>query len=483
MQVSTPGAPARGRARNNTRLHALAESCTRCLFRAKRPFAQWCVSPECKFGPDRDRRLDTGGAAQSATPHGRLKFSPRSRPNYLRKVTSEGRCSMGALEAYLATSDDEYLMPHKSNVTITIAEKDDGCNRICSHFPDIGTEVARVEHSVDLRVATFSEQEAYFNWLQDTLVRTICTMVMIRDVEAWMEKVAGEERGLSRAFTLGNMVMMNRNVFGESPQLRLSDWIDKESRSFALDRERSWRCSASESPKSGSRVPKFGVGAPPRDLTDRERLRHSDMRVTSPIDIRLWDRAKWRATLFSWHPSSPPILDIAFERPDSGLEIFKEWLGLWGSDDKDDRLRVAIISGVSSAHPGSYSVIIGPNFNTIGSDDEKLHMFVSRVNRMKPKTTRNLDMFLAAYKRIGAYVLMPSNFDLEHPQLHFELGILKRDLVVREAWEIGENDPDILAVDEDDSPMVPTNVDDPPILRALEQRRIRGRMHRRRTEK
>ena len=94
MQVSTPGAPARGRARNNTRLHALAESCTRCLFRAKRPFAQWCVSPECKFGPDRDRRLDTGGAAQSATPYGRLKFSPRSRPNYLRKVTSEGRCSM-----------------------------------------------------------------------------------------------------------------------------------------------------------------------------------------------------------------------------------------------------------------------------------------------------------------------------------------------------------------------------------------------------
>ena len=95
MQVSTPAGPARGRARNNTRLHALAESCTRCLFRAKRPFAQWCVSPECKFGPDRDRRLDTGGAAQSATPHGRLKFSPRSRPNYLRKVTSEGRCSMG----------------------------------------------------------------------------------------------------------------------------------------------------------------------------------------------------------------------------------------------------------------------------------------------------------------------------------------------------------------------------------------------------
>ena len=31
------------------------------------------MSRECKFGPDRDRRLDTGGAAQSATPYGRLR--------------------------------------------------------------------------------------------------------------------------------------------------------------------------------------------------------------------------------------------------------------------------------------------------------------------------------------------------------------------------------------------------------------------------
>ena len=78
----------RGCMRSQNRVHGLS--------RAKRPSAQWCVSPGWEFGPDRGRRLDTGGAAQSATPHGRLKFSPRSRPNYLRKVTSEGRCSMGA---------------------------------------------------------------------------------------------------------------------------------------------------------------------------------------------------------------------------------------------------------------------------------------------------------------------------------------------------------------------------------------------------
>ena len=96
MQVSTPAVPARRRAGNKTRLHAFAESCTKYLSRAKRPSRQWCVSPGCKFGPDRNRRLDTGGAAQSATPYGRLKLSPRSRPSCPRKVASDGCCSMGA---------------------------------------------------------------------------------------------------------------------------------------------------------------------------------------------------------------------------------------------------------------------------------------------------------------------------------------------------------------------------------------------------
>ena len=112
-----------------------------------------------------------------------------------------------------------------------------------------------------------------------------------------------------------------------------------------------------------------------------------------------------------------------------------------------------------------------------------MHMFVSRVNRMIPKTTRNLDMFLAAYKRAGAYLLMPLNLDLERPQLNFELAILKRNLVVRKAWEITENDPDVCAIGDDDDPLLPTDVEDPPILRALEQRRIRGRSDRRQTKK
>ena len=45
----------------------------------KRPYVQCCVGPACKFGPDRNRRFDAGGAAQSVTPYGRTE-SPAAVP-------------------------------------------------------------------------------------------------------------------------------------------------------------------------------------------------------------------------------------------------------------------------------------------------------------------------------------------------------------------------------------------------------------------
>ena len=55
---------------------------------------QWCVSPGCKFGPDRNRRALV--ARRSPRPRMGDKLSPRSRPSCPRKVAFDGCCSMGA---------------------------------------------------------------------------------------------------------------------------------------------------------------------------------------------------------------------------------------------------------------------------------------------------------------------------------------------------------------------------------------------------
>jgi hypothetical protein len=40
---------------------------------------------------------------------------------------------------------------------------------------------------------------------------------------------------------------------------------------------------------------------------------------------------------------------------------------------------------------------------------------------------------------------------------------------VRPAWQIGEHDPDVLAITEDSDPIIPEDVSDAPVIQALQR--------------
>lgn len=52
--------------------------------------------------------------------------------------------------------------------------------------------------------------------------------------------------------------------------------------------------------------------------------------------------------------------------------------------------------------------------------------------------------------------------------MHFDLLILKREVVIREAWTIGLNDPDGMAVSPGFAPIIPEGQENAPILKLIE---------------
>jgi hypothetical protein len=87
---------------------------------------------------------------------------------------------------------------------------------------------------------------------------------------------------------------------------------------------------------------------------------------------------------------------------------------------------------------------------------------------MKPISSRNLDMFLAEFERHGRFLLasahLPTREDVPEP---LKGGLGKYHLVVREAWQISENDPDGVVLDADDPPVVPPDQPTAPVLKAI----------------
>lgn len=387
---------------------------------------------------------------------------------------------LGALEAFAATSDEGDLLPHRELTTIVIQASNHVVGIPEIHFSDDGITRIEILHPVDLRFSGPEDFHNFSNWLQEAIITLLARIFVIRDIQTWLDKIAGQERAFSRALILGDALTLDRNIFGEQFKFQLADWIDDNDKVYERLRPRPWRdtkvADTVAFPDSGHPL-KFGSGPPPPDLVDTSRLKHTDRHIGSPIDIELWDRAKWCGTLFAEAEGTPPILGIMFENGQAGQAIFSAWRDRWAKGGVDDALRVAIITGVSARNPAHYAVTVGPNLTQFEQSHAKTFVAVSRINRMEPMTSHNLERFLAAYRRYGGFFLVSAQAG-SPPTPDYNLCLFRRQLDIRPAWQITENDLDMMVLQEDDDPIVPATVSDPPVKNALERiRTLRQRRH------
>jgi hypothetical protein len=411
-----------------------------------------------------------------------------------------GESVLGALEGLLATSIEHRMLPQVDRLQIVARQSSEHSGLPTSSFETVlGVRQAIITHGTKLDFRSLKELEGYPEWLSRTVLELATAVFAISNPEEWAEQVLGEERGFARAITFSNVPLMTGRVFGSEPKTKADDWIRDVDRSYPFRREEA-RPAPPKHPTPAIPL-EFGKDEPPPELLDRSKLRHSDMRVMSLIDAAKWNEAKWSGVFFL-HTDDvetyPPIFGLIFRESAPAKDIFMALEARLGKVDERKALRVSIIRGVSAANPSHYAVVIGSRHD----DAEHLRadkqlFFVSRILWMTPESTENLDTFLEAYRRSGRYILAPAIFrpkggvpersrryvlatGIIHPkgdvpELMTEHVIRKYDLEARHAWQIGLNDPDIVALDPDDPPVIPAPVVDAPVLRALERLRSKER--------
>lgn len=114
--------------------------------------------------------------------------------------------------------------------------------------------------------------------------------------------------------------------------------------------------------------------------------------------------------------SGPPILTshhillLASRDGDAGKAIFRDLIEKLGSEDKLNRLRISIITGVSKAFPNKYGVLVGSNLPDGGeSGGGREIVSISRIHHMDNQNPMNLKMFQERFTRTGKFRLMPAH--------------------------------------------------------------------------
>jgi len=110
--------------------------------------------------------------------------------------------------------------------------------------------------------------------------------------------------------------------------------------------------------------------------------------------------------------------------------------------------RDADAQAISADKPAYYRVLITsrlrPGVELIGG---KQFVIASRMNTMEAESDVNLVRFLDTYGKAGAYSLVPAIWKGKgDPEFLLDLAILKRELSVKAASEVGDHDIEAMAL-------------------------------------
>lgn len=153
---------------------------------------------------------------------------------------------------------------------------------------------------------------------------------------------------------------------------------------------------------------------------------------SSPINLDLWNEAKWRGALYGYAPGKIPALGLVFTNLKAGEAIFSDWRESYGSSYVDDYVRIDFIVPPFPAnnyvmkeavhnYGKGYHIHIGPNVDKVISriesqskaDPDDLHglMLLSRVCWMNTSPGINhREAFIKAAREHGEFRLFPVGY-------------------------------------------------------------------------
>ena len=384
-----------------------------------------------------------------------------------------------SLESLLSTSAIERAVATEPEATVNVEIGD-----ITSDFLslDIQEHLGRPHFRVQCKATNPydlapEEIEKLGNEIFLASLKVFPHLVLFHNMEQDLEDLFKDEKVAERASFVAVTTGAVYNVLGSAPKFRLQDWLNKES-SYKMVRSEPWQPNlvplgdAAPNAKSPMRMRQSEA---PSGLVDFTKLSHDDIEIRSHIRLKLWDRAGWSGVVFMWSPDPdvPPVFGLTFKNIEAGTDIFKSWQAEFGDTDEARSLRISIIRGINRENPYAYRVLIGSGEQN-EAKSSRLVMVAQRMQQMDTPTPTNLNNFLNAYETNRHFLLAPAFDGMSDPTPLLDNSIGMYELAVRNAWEIGVNDPDaLLGVLADDNVIIPEGVVSPPVEKLQEWKRSR----------
>lgn len=315
-----------------------------------------------------------------------------------------------------------------------------------------------------------ANQEKLGDIILKILSNTVGRFVIFEAGTKDIEEIVRDEKALERALNFTSSFITLGNVLGATPKTQISQFVDEKKEKYELRRTE---------PLHFPEAPKEVLGSK-NGVEDKDPLahaKHTDLQTISIIKDVLWNQAKWKGVgyMVMLNGEAPPIFAVLFENIEAGKKIFAGWKKRFGNKDNDEEIRITIVKGIDKNNLLHYKVGISSNSKAFekewGNNPSKFFAVSTRIHTMTPQSLQNLNNFEASYDRFKYFLFAPGYMGKDGlPEIIFDHGIVKKEINFREAWEIGPNDLDSPLVSPEDDPVIPAEVNNPPVIDLLKRK-------------
>jgi hypothetical protein len=285
---------------------------------------------------------------------------------------------------------------------------------------------------------------------------------MMRNSKDYLETLFAKEEVHERLSIIFEHRNFSTNILGDNPSLFLEDWLTAKS------------FKEYEPNRNGPLPIKSYRTTKQKDIKyDLERVPHNKRKVFSIIDVPQWDKANWIGFGFFADNSGLGVF-LAFENETEGKKIFDGWINKFGKIDQEEQIKITIIKGVDSRNPYWYRVHVCSNIQDSHFESGNLFTLASRYHELNATKPDNLENLLVGYKHFKKFRLCLAKMvdkKTGHIIPYYETAIIKKELHIRNAWEIGENDMDMVVIKSGDLPIIPSEVNNAPVLDLLKKKK------------
>lgn len=345
---------------------------------------------------------------------------------------------LGSLEAFFATAIEQRIVPHTEKLRLNVVESAEESEPSfeMSAMDMTGT----ITWPVNLPPSSFENQSEIHKFWAEVSGHVLATCCIIDDAEKFLKKLYMDE-AVQHRMTMVALASTSYHRVAARSISQISNWQEAIRQSYELRSER----------PSLKHIPLPNDENETESKSDKPSMpkNHRAYSVKSVIDIHAWDQAQWRGTAYAQvSPSQPPYIAFLFENEEGGRKIFERWRERFGAQDENEEIYLSIIQQLPEQSEHHYCIQITSKLPETGSlKTNQVMTMASRSLTMTPDNGTNLEKFLKSYRNFGAFYMLPALLDDSGiPGLVFDLAILKHDITVKFADDVGEHDLESMAL-------------------------------------